>query len=197
MTKFHAQNLRDGVRETVEVRRAADSSGSFDAIYVTMTPRSESEGGGVEVINHLTGQRSRHRSRRGRRSRSGRLRSRGSENDLPPAYPGHVGDLSEDDGGGGDDAAAKEGDGEGIGDASPPPSYEQCFPAAEEDLATAEEVDVAVEAVTAEPAMAQSHPPPPETSLTSSQSSQDAQVIAINQDTSSPALLPLSGVPQN
>ena len=181
----------------MEVRRAADSSGSFDAIYVTMTPRSESEGGGVEVINHLTGQRSRHRSRRGRRSRSGRLRSRGSENDLPPAYPGHVGDLSEDDGGG-DDAAAKEGDEEGIGDASPPPSYEQCFPGAEEDLAT-EEVDVAVEAVTAEPAMAQSHPDPapPETSLTSSQSSQDAQVIAISHDTSSPALLPLSGVPQN
>ena len=177
----------------MEVRRAADSSGSFDAIYVTMTPRSESEGGGVEVINHLTGQRSRHRSRRGRRSRSGRLRSRGSENDLPPAYPGHVGDLSEEDGG--DDAAAKEGDEEGIGDTSPPPSYEQCFPGTE-DLAT-EEVDV--EAVTAEPAMAQSHPATREIShsRTSSRSSQDAQVIAINRDISSPALLPLSGVPQN
>ena len=170
------------MRESVEVRRAADSSGSFDAIYVTMTPRSDSEGGGVEVINHLTGQRSRHRSRRGRRSRSSRLRSRDSENDLPPAYPGRVGDVSDDDG---DDAAAKDGDEEGVGDASPPPSYEQCFPGG-----TGEDEAVAA----GQAAMSLSHPAPPEVSLTSGQCPQDAQANGgastrnIIRETSSPTL---------
>ena len=179
------QNLRDGVRESVEVRRAADSSGSFDAIYVTMTPRSDSEGGSVEVINHLTGQRSRHRSRRGRRGRSGRLRSRGSENDLPPAYPGHVGDASDEEEG----EAAKEGDEGGVGDASPPPSYEQCFPSTA-DLATGAGADEAVAT------QSDQAPPPPETSLTSVQSSQDgpadggASVSNIICETSSSPTLP-------
>ena len=145
------------------MRRATDSSGSFDAIYVTMTPRSESEGGGVELINHLTGQTSRHRSRRGRgrRARGGRLRSRSSENDLPPAYPGHVaGDAASDGGEEDDNAAAKEGDEGGVGDASPPPSYEQCFPRGIED----------VEAVAV-----QSHPAPPGTSRNSDQTSEDTR----------------------
>ena len=153
------------MRERVEVRRATDSSGSFDAIYVTMTPRSESEGGGVELINHLTGQTSRHRSRRsrGRRARgSGRLRSRSSENDLPPAYPGHVARDAASDGDEEDDnAAAKEGDERGPGDASPPPSYEQCFPRGRED------VEAAV--------VVQAHPSPPGTRLNSNQTSNDTR----------------------
>ena len=152
------------MRERVEVRRATDSSGSFDAIYVTMTPRSESEGGGVELINHLTGQTSRHRSRRsrGRRARgSGRLRSRSSENDLPPAYPGHVARDAASDGDEEDDnAAAKEGEERGPGDASPPPSYEQCFPRGRED------VEAAV--------VVQAHPSPG-TRLNSNQTSNDTR----------------------
>ena len=175
----------------MEVRRAADSTGSFDAIYVTMTPRSDNEGGGIEVINHLTGQRSRHRSRRGRRGRSSRLRSRGSENDLPPAYPGRVGDVSDDDGGG--DAAAKEGDERGAGDASPPPSYEQCFPAGAAYLATEE---VETESQSVEPSMEQSNTAPPEASLSSRQSNNGGALSAsgTNPDTSVPAPYPMTEV---
>ena len=129
------QNLRDGVSEEVEVRQdaAVSSEGSFDAIYVTMTPRpDDSEGGGG-------GHGGRHRRRR-RRNRRSRLRSRSSENDLPPAYPGHVGGDSAED----DSDSAKEGDGSGGGrggSASPPPSYEQCFPggAASSNLVTEDE----------------------------------------------------------